>query len=126
MEALSWDDIMKTVVVIAVVFGGIASIWKGIEGWKNLSGATKRAQEMGEIRMSIENVNKRVDRIEETIIEHERRLGEGDKRFEGLQADVKQVLKSQTALLSYFISGRNDTMELQEIKRENDDYLINK
>ena len=124
MEALSWDDIMKTVVVIAVV--GIILISGRNKGWKNLSGATKRAQEMGEIRMSIENVNNRVDRIEETIIEHERRLGEGDKRFEGLQADVKQVLKSQTALLSYFISGRNDTMELQEIKRENDDYLINK
>ncbi len=127
MEAISWDDIIKAIVVIVAVLGGIAAIWKGIEAWKNLSGANKRAQEMGEIRMSIEGVSRRVDKIETTLDEHDRRLEEGDKQMKVLREDTKQILNTQNALLMHFIStSADDSGALEKVKANLDAYLASR
>lgn len=127
MEGISWDDIIKAIVVIVAVLGGIAAIWKGIEAWKNLSGANKRAQEMGEIRMSIEGVSRRVDKIETTLDEHDRRLEEGDKQMKVLREDTKQILNTQNALLMHFIStSADDSGALEKVKANLDAYLASR
>ena len=127
MEAISWDDIIKAIVVIVAVLGGIAAVWKGIEAWKNLSGANKRAQEMGEIRMSIEGVSRRVDKIETTLDEHDRRLEEGDKQMKVLREDTKQILNTQNALLMHFIStSADDSGALEKVKANLDAYLASR
>ena len=127
MEGISWDDIIKAIVVIVAVLGGIAAVWKGIEAWKNLSGANKRAQEMGEIKMSIEGVSKRVDRIETTLDEHDRRLEEGDKQMKVLREDTKQILNTQNALLMHFISTSvDDAPALEKVKEKLDEYLASR
>ncbi len=127
MEGISWDDIIKAIVVIVAVLGGIAAVWKGIEAWRNLSGANKRAQEMGEIKMSIEGVSKRVDKIETTLDEHDRRLEEGDKQMKVLREDTKQILNTQNALLMHFIStSADDAPALEKVKEKLDEYLASR
>ena len=111
---LSGNTILVIIAGIVIIAEIISAIAKGKEGWQNISGAKKRANEMA-------TVNSRLDTLETDMAECQRRLGEGDSNFKAVRRDLAHVMDVLDGLLLHFISG-NDKEKLKSVKEDLDHY----
>jgi len=98
------------VAVIVGIAGILTAIQKGIEAWRGLTGRDK-------MEKSEKQQNDRLDSLEDTAREHERRMDQTDKKLENLSADTSKILESMNALLLHMISG-NDKEKLKSTQMD--------
>ena len=111
MEQISGRQLMEALLVITGVCGVLATIWKGLEAFRQLTGAEKK-----------ENARRTLDALSGRLTACEERLERGDRRCESNRDDMTQMLTVLNAMLMHFISG-NDHEKLRGVKEGLDRYL---
>lgn len=94
-QALTFDSILIAIAVILVLFGIIKAIVSGVEAWKKIS------------------LRDRVKKLEGEVVDINKRLDAGNRRFTSQSEDMGQILQTLSALQLHFISG-NDHEKLKE------------
>ena len=69
--------------------------------------------------------NRRITELEKKVEELEKRLGDGNNRFERIEETNIAILSTLRALLKHAING-NDIKALKEADKELDNFLITK
>ena len=69
--------------------------------------------------------NRRIETLEKKVEELEKRLGDGNNRFERIEETNIAILSTLRALLKHAING-NDIKALKEADKELDNFLITK
>ena len=69
--------------------------------------------------------NRRIEALEKKVEELEKRLGDGNNRFERIEETNIAILSTLRALLKHAING-NDIKALKEADKELDNFLITK
>lgn len=94
-QALTFDSVLIAVAVVLVGFGVIKAIVSGVEAWKKIS------------------LRDRVKKLEGEVVDINKRLDAGNRRFTSQSEDMGQILQTLSALQLHFISG-NDHEKLKE------------
>ena len=98
-QALTFDSVLIAVAVVLLILGVIKAIVSGVEAWRKIS------------------LRDRVKKLEDDMVEVNRRLDAGNRRFTAQSEDMGQILQTLSALQIHFISG-NDHEKLKESNEE--------
>lgn len=103
-QALTFDSILVAIAVVLLLFGLLKAIVSGVEAWKKIS------------------LRDRVKKCEDDIVEINKRLEVGNRRFKHQSEDMGQILQTLSALQVHFISG-NDHDKLRQSNEELVQYM---
>lgn len=113
---LSGGNVLIALAVILIVLEGVSVVSKGVEAWRKLTGRDARAKEIGLI-------NGRLSSLENWKGSVERRLQQGNDRFEENQMDNLESLKALHRIIKHLQSG-NDHDKLNETDDRLFEYLV--
>ena len=94
-EGFGWENVVFVVAFLVALSGVLVALVKGYEAWKKIS------------------VRDRVRRLEVEMVNVQKRLKLGDKRFQLQSDDSGQILATMQALLLHFLTG-NSNEKLRE------------
>lgn len=95
----------------------LVAIDKGVDAFNHLF-VKRRAEHE-------ESQSDKINKIEDRLTLHERRLNRGDAKFDGLSEDMMQMLNVLNAILMHEITG-NGVETLKSVKSELDAYMASR
>jgi hypothetical protein len=103
-QALTFDSVLIAIAVVLVGLGVIKAIVSGVEAWKKIS------------------LRDRVKKLEGEVVDINKRVDAGNRRFTSQSEDMGQILQTLSALQLHFISG-NDHEKLKESNEQLVEYM---
>lgn len=114
MEQLTSDSLRTVILFLIGIASVLVSLQKGIEAYHSLFRKKTEDRERKQ--------DERLTALETNVGDLKARLDKGDKQFEKLRDDIKELLDIQNVVLMHMITG-NSTDKLKQTKEQLDTYM---
>lgn len=115
MEQLTMENLRAACYFLLGLAAVLVSIDKGIDAWKHLRGTDEKAKKE-------RTANDHMSNLDTRITACEKRLKEGDEKFDAYSKDTGMMLNVLNVMLMHMITG-NSAEKLKEIKSSLDAYM---